>query len=1017
MKTHAWILVILSILLGIASGMFSVPDYDEVIKHPQFGDLQPINEIVQKIVSTSSNPWRTNGLWWYKCFFFLDFIWAACLLSYLYRSVRDSTDWLRENPLKEKCLPRLLLIAVIAAYFSDVCENIMYLRCLDSQNCKYFSGIVDFKVFAYAIVFLLVVIFLYQTHVYDHLSKIRRSLRATFLSIIAILLLAGLATLMEQGSTVIIHLLENSWSLSGAIILINLLALASAHYPDYLDKYFSAEIKCASDTPCPNSPIVKWEISGLFGKNPFWGIGVITYKDLTSKTPSVNTTNETNRQLGDAESKFFGHFRKIIGLLILVTWMYVLLYVIAKYKYLTLPLQSTTILILTCVILFYFHCARVREEWRDYSSGKFKNKENPDDNDKEVINERASTHESIQRKVRLYLNATLTLFIIVLLATGVTIWMARQGNWTHTWTALMITSLLNIMFIVLFQHFRTAFSMVDLPNYSRWVPIYHLKDDIRYVRFFAVMGFICLLVFIGGTFQPAKINALVFILLFTYLAYGFVVVLMKHHLYYRESMTNLLIEVPSQIAKTFFEKYVPILGLVLIVWILYTGSAGNGLHVLHPVKEEGTQLVSIDTFKNKIKTLSIDPGKDTMYFVSSYGGGLRATAWTMLLLEELQKHPRFPEKTIAMSGVSGGFLGLSFYTSILAEDTAAQVRKAKIDMIGKHNILSIDIAYLLGFDFVREMFPYIDSFCFDDRAGRSMQEYATLIHPKQDERKKLLETSYRQYWGNAFLNPKNKFIPALIGNSTGTHSRYGVAFSINNNKQDSALPFDSIFPGAVDILELEGDHSITYLDATSTVERFPIFSPTAQIKGKGHFLDGGYFENSGLLSLISFYEYLRKDASLNITDTTTKIIVFINSKDAYIRKVLGDSVIVKNELATGEMGAILSTVADIDILPLALEDKYKQQFGKNFIPVYLPYPITYDDVVALIRGTPAEPLKIQDLINASNKKISDLIGPYKDKNLFPVPPALARVLSDPAYEYMKAMLQHEEVKETIARIN
>ena len=171
------------------------------------------------------------------------------------------------------------------------------------------------------------------------------------------------------------------------------------------------------------------------------------------------------------------------------------------------------------------------------------------------------------------------------------------------------------------------------------------------------------------------------------------------------------------------------------------------------------------------------------------------------------------------------------------------------------------------------------------------------------------------------------------------------------------------------------------------------------------------------MSLISFYEYLKKDASLNITDTTTKIIVFINSKDAYIRKVLGDSVIVKNELATGEMGAILSTVADIDILPLALEDKYKQQFGKNFIPVYLPYPITYDDVVALIRGTPAEPLKIQDLINASNKKISDLIGPYKDKNLFPVPPALARVLSDPAYEYMKAMLQHEEVKETIARIN
>ena len=65
---------------------------------------------------------------------------------------------------------------------------------------------------------------------------------------------------------------------------------------------------------------------GLFGKNPFWGIGVITYKDLTSKTPSVNTTNETNRQLGDAESKFFGHFRKIIGLLIPVSYTHLDVY-------------------------------------------------------------------------------------------------------------------------------------------------------------------------------------------------------------------------------------------------------------------------------------------------------------------------------------------------------------------------------------------------------------------------------------------------------------------------------------------------------------------------------------------------------------------------------------------------------------------------------------------------------------------------------------------------------------------
>ena len=68
MKIHAWATVLLTIILAIVSWMFSVPGFDEVIKHPQFGDLQPIDEVVHKIVNTSSNPWLANGLWWYKCF-------------------------------------------------------------------------------------------------------------------------------------------------------------------------------------------------------------------------------------------------------------------------------------------------------------------------------------------------------------------------------------------------------------------------------------------------------------------------------------------------------------------------------------------------------------------------------------------------------------------------------------------------------------------------------------------------------------------------------------------------------------------------------------------------------------------------------------------------------------------------------------------------------------------------------------------------------------------------------------
>lgn len=1017
MKTHAWVLVILSILLGIASGMFSVPDYDEVIKHPQFGDLQPINEVVQKIVSTSSNPWRTNGLWWYKCFFFLDFIWAACLLSYLYRRVRDSTDWLRENPLKVKGLPRLLFIAVIAAYFSDVCENIMYLRCLDSQNCYYISGIVDFKVIAYAIAFLLVVIHIYQQYVFGKLTNVRKALQASFLSILAILLLAALSILMDQGSTVIIHLLENPGSLLAAIILLNLIALASAHYPDYLDKYFSAEKKSASDSPCPSSPIVKWEMSGLFGKKPLWGMGLITYRIIPPQNDPDLKAIEAKRQTGDTQSIFFDHFRKITGLMVMIAWIYVLLFVIAKYKLSGLPLLPTTFILLVLFLVLYFVSFQRRQYWRRHVN----NNPGKIDTTRQLngkVNAEGLISMEIPSNVRFFLHATLVTFILLLLATGFTIWASTNGLWIYTWKALFVTTVINTIFIILFQHFRTVFSMDPKPGYARWIPIYYLNNDSNYVRFFAFMGILCLMTFVSGTFQPAKINALVFILLFIYLVYGFIVVLLKHHLYYSQPKENRLTRIISPVAIVFFEKYVPILGLILIVWILYTGKAGNGLHVLHPITEEKNKLVTVDEFKNRlVSTLGAHPDS-SVFFIASYGGGLRATAWTMLLLDTLQESRKgFFEKTVAMSGVSGGFLGLSMYTSILAEHDTREDRIRAINTIGKHNIVSIDISYLLGFDFLREMVPYRDSFCFKDRAGRSMQEYASLIQPEHEPRNKLLTTGYRQYWSSLYTDQDKRFLPVLIGNSTATHSRYGISFSLQCKPKSKQSKFEDIFPGAIDMLELEPDKSISFLDATSTVERFPIFSPTAQISKKGHFLDGGYFENSGLLSLINFHDYLWKDSLMSTLDSATKIIVFINSKDAYIRKVIGDSVIVKNELATGEMGAILSTVADIDILPLALEAKYKQQFGDKFIQVYLPYPIIYDDVVALIRGTPAEPLKIQDLINASNKKISDLIDPYKDKNLFPVPPALARVLSDPAYEYMKVMLQHEEVKEAIARIN
>jgi hypothetical protein len=117
----------------------------------------------------------------------------------------------------------------------------------------------------------------------------------------------------------------------------------------------------------------------------------------------------------------------------------------------------------------------------------------------------------------------------------------------------------------------------------------------------------------------------------------------------------------------------------------------------------------------------------TKYFLSTYGGGLRATIWTMLLLNSQElKDKNFLDSTAAMSGVSGGFLGLSFYTALVKEYDTLNDRAEAINRIGKRNMLSIDISYMLGPDLIKEAIPYCRNLG-KDRAARSMQEYANMI--------------------------------------------------------------------------------------------------------------------------------------------------------------------------------------------------------------------------------------------------------------------------------------------------
>jgi hypothetical protein len=125
----------------------------------------------------------------------------------------------------------------------------------------------------------------------------------------------------------------------------------------------------------------------------------------------------------------------------------------------------------------------------------------------------------------------------------------------------------------------------------------------------------------------------------------------------------------------------------------------------------------------------------------------------------------------------------------------------------------------------------------------------------------------------------------------------------------------------------------------------------------------------------------------------------------------------KEELATGELPAILGTVASIGILPSALEAKFSETWGGDFIRVYLPYPLHYEDISSIYRGIPPDPLAIQERLDASNKQIEKVLhDQLGDQRWGHVYPPLARLLGDPAFDYTKAMLKHPEVKDQLDKL-
>jgi hypothetical protein len=260
--------------------------------------------------------------------------------------------------------------------------------------------------------------------------------------------------------------------------------------------------------------------------------------------------------------------------------------------------------------------------------------------------------------------------------------------------------------------------------------------------------------------------------------------------------------------------------------------------------------------RKKIADHTIDTTKDqTIFIVAAEGGGSRNCYWTYAVLNQLQKtNPTFYDHTFAVTGVSGGSIGLGFYynykyylDNYLNKTDKEPGFSSKIDSICSSDYLS-RVTYGFMFpDLVQRFIPFrIDSW---DRSK-------FLANSFDDGFSCRLSDSNMHFLSNNFLS---------MWSDTATAYRYPVLLfnSIFNEDGLKAVysPYrlsDTYYTGVMDILA-EMNRNVPMKEAMLSSARFPVLMAPGLIwrdslykddKGDsirmGHLSDGGGFENTGI---------------------------------------------------------------------------------------------------------------------------------------------------------------------------
>jgi Patatin-like phospholipase len=304
--------------------------------------------------------------------------------------------------------------------------------------------------------------------------------------------------------------------------------------------------------------------------------------------------------------------------------------------------------------------------------------------------------------------------------------------------------------------------------------------------------------------------------------------------------------------------------------LLWTIAALSLVTALTPISDHFFRVETrLDTFPegptaSEYLQKQIALGRKRLVFIATPGGGIQAAAWTAKVLSGLDhKTSGFRKSVAVISSVSGGSLGsiiyaASFAQKIKPEQAAANARRSAIDEVAWGWTVP---------DFWRVIFPWFRRDRTLDR-GWALEKKWSAVNNLGDTGG--TQGTMLSEWSTA---ARAGTMPALLINAMLVERGQPIVFSTTRfprrySPDNRIMNFYDMYP------DQRGHYDLRVNTAARLSASFPYVAPASRPNlnapyGNGfHIVDGGYYDNFGMNSLLAWLREGFEDTGVqaNLTD-------------------------------------------------------------------------------------------------------------------------------------------------------